>query len=77
MAAGVGQVGHVGVEVLAAASAVVLGIEHHDIARPTREGIAQIMEGAPGRPIAIGTVAAVRAVSTAIDAAADADLSLG
>jgi hypothetical protein len=34
VAAGVGQVGHVGVEVLAATGAVVLGVEHDDVAGP-------------------------------------------
>ena len=72
MAAGVGQVGHVGVEVLAAAGAIVLGIEHHDIARPPGEGVAQIMESAATDPIPIGAVAAVRAGAPPVDPAPNA-----
>src|SRR5512142_2694880 len=45
MAAGVGQVGHVGVEVLAAAGAVVLGVEHDDVAGPAGEGVTEVVEG--------------------------------
>ena len=77
MAAGVGQVGHIGVEVLAAVGAVVLGIKHHHIARPPGEGVAQIMEGPATQPITIGPVAAVRAGATPVGPAPDADLGLG
>jgi hypothetical protein len=77
MAAGVGQVGHAGVEVLAAAGAVVLGIEHHDVTRPPGEGITQIMEGPATDPITIGTVTAVRAGAPPVDPAPDANLGLG
>ncbi len=54
MAAGVGQVGGVGVEVLAAAAAVVLRTEQDDVAGPPGEGIAQVVEGAADEPIAGG-----------------------
>src|SRR5215472_4742105 len=77
MAAGVSPVGHIGVEVLAAAGAVVLGIEHHDIARPPGEGVSQVVEGAATPPIAEGAVAAVRAGAPPVDPAPDADLGLG
>src|SRR5262245_30390673 len=77
MAAGGGQVGHVGVEVLAATGAVVLGVEHHDLAWPPCERISQIMKGAAGQPIAIGAVTAVWTRSPPVVLAADADLGLG
>jgi hypothetical protein len=77
MAAGVGQVGGVGVEVLAAAAAVVLGTEQDEVARPPGEGVTQVVEGAACDPIAVGAVAAPRAGAAAVVAAADADLGLG
>src|SRR4051812_743642 len=77
MAAGVGQVGGVGVEVLAAAAAVVLRAEQDDVAGPAGEGIAQVVEGAAGDPVAVGAMAAPRAGAAAVIAAADADLGLG
>src|SRR5215813_11383370 len=61
MAAGVGQVGGVGVEVLAAAAAVVLRAEQDDVARPAGEGVTQVVEGAADDPIAGGAVTAPRA----------------
>src|SRR3954452_6933560 len=44
--AGVGQVGHVGVEVPAALRAEVPGVEHNEVAGPTGEGVAEVVEGA-------------------------------
>src|SRR5262249_32936515 len=46
MAAGVGQVGGIGVEVLAAGAAIVLRAEQDDVAGPAGEGITQVVEGA-------------------------------
>jgi hypothetical protein len=77
MAARVGQIGHVGVEVLATAAAVMLRIEHDDVAWPPSKGIAQVMEGAAAVPVAVGTVTAMRAAAPSVVAALDADLSLG
>ena len=77
VAAGVGEVGHVGVEVLAAAAAVVRRAEQDDVAGPTGEGVPQIVEGAAGDPIAVGAVAAPRAGAPPVVAATDADLGLG
>jgi hypothetical protein len=77
VAAGVGQIGGVGVEVLAAGAAVVLRAEQDDVARPAGVGVAQVVEGAAGDPIAIGAVTAPRAGAAAVVAAADADLGLG
>src|SRR5262249_49226686 len=77
MAAGVGQVGGVGVEVLAAAAAVVLRAEQDDVARPAGEGVTQVVEGAADDPIAGGAVTAPRAGPPPVVAAADADLGLG
>ncbi len=77
MAAGVGQVGGVGVEVLAATPAVVLGTEQDDVAGPPGEGIAQVVKGATDEPIAGGLATAVRAGPAAVVAALDANLGLG
>src|SRR3954466_13845232 len=73
----VGQVGHVGVEVLATAGAVVLRVENDRVAWPSGEGIAQVMKGPSPLAIAIGTVAAARAGPAAVIAALAADLGLG
>lgn len=75
MAAGVGQVGGVGVEVLAAAAAVVLRVEQDDVARPAGERVAQVVEGAVGDPIAVGAMTTPRARAPPV--AADADLGFG
>jgi hypothetical protein len=77
MAAGGGQVGGVGVEVLATGSAVVLRAEKDDVAGPLGEGVAQVVEGAADEPIAGGAVPAMRARAPAVVAAADADVGLG
>src|SRR5579884_90941 len=61
MAAAIGQVGHVGVEVLPAAGAVVPGVEDDDVAGPAGEGVAEVVEGAAAPTIAVGAVAAPRA----------------
>ena len=77
MTAGVGQVGHVGVEVPAAAGAVVPGVEHDEVAGPAGAGIAEVVEGTAAPTIAVGAVAAPRAGPAAIVAAAEADVGLG
>src|SRR5512135_641301 len=75
--AGVGQVGHVGVEVPAALGAAVPRVEHDDVAGPAGEGIAEVVEGAAAQPIAVGAGAAAWAGPAAVVAAADADVGLG
>src|SRR5262245_23879597 len=77
VAAGVGQVGHVGVEVLAALRAEVLGVEHDEVAGPAGEGVAEVVEGAAGGPVTVGAVAAPRAGPAAVVAAAEADVGPG
>src|ERR1035441_8744769 len=44
VAVGHGQIQHVGVEVMIAAPAIVLGIGHVKITRPAANGIAQLMQ---------------------------------
>ncbi len=77
VAAGVGQVGHVGVEVLAAAGAVMLGIDQDDVAGSPGEGVAQVVEGTAGQAVAVGAVAAPRARSPTVIAAPAGDLGPG
>src|SRR3954470_11220147 len=72
VAAGAGQAGHVGVEVLAAPGAEVLGVEHDEVAGPTREGVAEVVEGAAGGAVPVGAVAASRAGPAAVVAVAEA-----
>src|SRR5512142_2323980 len=75
--AGVGQVGHVGVEVPAAAGAVVAGGEHDEVAGPLGEGVAEVVEGTAAASIAVGTVATAWTGPTPVVSAADADVGLG
>jgi hypothetical protein len=77
VAAAVGQVGHVGVEVLAALRAVVPGMDHDEVAGPVGAGVAEVMEGAAAEAIAVGAVTAARAGAAAVVAAAGADDGLG
>jgi hypothetical protein len=77
VAAGVGQVGHVGVEVLAALRAEVLGVEHDEVAGPSGEGVAEVVEDAAGGPVPVGAVAAPRAGPAAVVPAPEADVGLG
>jgi hypothetical protein len=77
VAAGVSQVGHVGVEVPAALRAEVLGVQHDGVAGPTGERVAEVVEGAAGGPVTVGAVAAPRAGPAAVVAAAEADVRLG
>jgi hypothetical protein len=55
----------------------MLRAEQDDVAGPAGEGVAQVVEGATGDPIAIGAVTAPRAGAPPVVAAADADLGLG
>src|SRR5512142_1482089 len=77
VAAGMGQVGHVGVEVLAALRAEVPGVEHDQVAGPSGEGIAEVVEGAAAATVAVSTVAAPRAGPAAVASAAEADIRSG
>ena len=77
MAAAVSQVGHVGVEVLAAAGAIVLGVGHDEIAGPAGAKVAEVVEGATCRPVAVGTVAAPRARPAAVIATPAGEDGLG
>src|SRR5262249_56449186 len=77
VAARVGQVGHVGVEVLAALRAEVAGVEHDEVAGPAGEGVAEVVQGAAAPAVAVGTVAAPRAGPAAVVAAAEADVGPG
>jgi hypothetical protein len=72
-----GQIGHVGVEVLAAPGAEVLGIAQAKIDRPPRGAIPQVMEGPRDLTVAVGAVAASGAGTAAVVAAASEDLGLG
>src|SRR5512147_2701677 len=76
-AAGRGQVGHVGVEVLAAAGATVLGVEQDEFAGPPGHRLAQVVERSPHPAVAVGALAAPRAGPAAVVAAADADPGSG
>jgi hypothetical protein len=77
VAAGFGQVGHVGIEVLAAAGAIMLGIDQDDITGPPGEGVAQVVESASCQAVAVGAMAASRTGPPAIIAALASDLGLG
>jgi hypothetical protein len=77
VAAGVGEVGHVGVEVLAAAGAVMLGIDQDDVAGSAGEGIAQVVKSAASVAVAVGAMAASRTGPPAVIAALAGDLGLG
>jgi hypothetical protein len=77
VAAGIGKVGHVGIEVLTAAGAIMLGVDQDDVARSAGEGIAQVVEVAAGEAVAVGTMAAAWAGSPAVIAALAGDLGLG
>jgi hypothetical protein len=74
VAAGVDQVG---VEVLATAGAIVLGVEHDEGAGPAGEGAAQVIEGASRHAITVGAMAAARSGLAAVIPAQATDLGLG
>ena len=77
MAAGCGQVGGVGIEVLAALRAVVLRVGQDEIARPAGDEVAEVVECASEDPIAVGTMATTRARTSPEVAAPMTDLRLG
>jgi hypothetical protein len=71
------QVGHVGIEILAAAEAIVLRVKHDQVAWPLGERVAEVVESAARQTIAIGTMAATGAETPAVVAAPEADVWLG
>jgi hypothetical protein len=77
MAAGRGQIATVGVEVLAARGAVVLGVGQDDIARPPGGEVTEVVECALEDAVAVGAVAAPRAGPPPVIAAALSGLGLG
>jgi hypothetical protein len=77
VAARMGEIGHIGVEVFATAGAVVLGVEHDHVSWPPSERVAQVMESAVGGAIAIRTVPTPRAWSPPVIATADAEIGRG
>ena len=77
MAAGGGQVAHVGVEVLATAGAIVLGVDQDDVAGPAGQRIAQVVQGAAGQAIAVAAMAAAGARPPPVVSALAGDLGLG
>src|SRR5262249_20256680 len=77
VAPGGSQAGHVGGGIAAAPRTVVVGGEHDDVTGPAGEGVAEVVEGAAGGPVAVGAMATPRAGPAAVVAAADADVRLG
>jgi hypothetical protein len=77
VAAGVGEVGHVGVEVLATVGAIMLGVDQDDIAGSAGEGIAQVVKSTAGEAVAVGAMAASRTGPPAVIAALAGDFGLG
>jgi hypothetical protein len=77
VAAWVGQVGHVGVEVLAATGAIVLRVDQDQVAGSSGKGISQVVEGATSQSIAVGALSTAGTGSPPIISALDADLGLG
>lgn len=73
----VGQVGHVGVEVLVAGDAVMLRVDQEDIARSPCERVAQVVECATREAIAVGTVSAMRTRAPAVITALARELGFG
>src|SRR5918998_2648188 len=72
-----GEVGRLGVEVLAAVGAVVLGVSQADVVGPPGEEIAEVMEGALELAIAVGAVPTAGAGPAFEVAAASEDLGRG
>jgi hypothetical protein len=77
VAAGIGEVGHVGVEVLAALGAIVLRVDQDDVARSAGERVAQVVECAMDDAVAIGTMSTAWTGPLAIIAVLAGDLGLG
>jgi hypothetical protein len=55
----------------------MLGVDQDEIAGSAGEGIAQVVEGAPSRTIAVGAMATAGTGSAPIISAPEADLGLG
>jgi hypothetical protein len=77
VAARVGELGHVSVEVLAALRAEVSRVKHDEVAWPPGAGIAEVVETAASPAIAVGAVAAPGAGPAAVVPVAEADVGLG
>jgi hypothetical protein len=77
VAAGVGEVGHVGVGVLATVGAIMLGVDQDDIAGSAGEGMAQVVKSTTGEAVAVGAVSASRTGPPAVIATLAGDLGLG
>jgi D-arabinose 1-dehydrogenase-like Zn-dependent alcohol dehydrogenase len=77
VAAGIGQVGHVGVEILAAFGAEMLRVDQEDVTGSAGEGIAQVMESAASDVVAVGAMTAVWTGTPAVIAVLAGDLGLG
>ncbi len=74
VATGGGQVGAVGVEVLAALRAEVLGVGQDQVAGPPGDEVTEVVEGALEEAVAVGAVAATRTGPSPEVAASLADL---
>jgi hypothetical protein len=74
---GWGHVVHVGVEIRVASEAMMLRVGDVNIARPARNGIAQIVKPANHRPQAMGTPFALRTEPPLVVATLPPDVGLG
>jgi D-arabinose 1-dehydrogenase-like Zn-dependent alcohol dehydrogenase len=77
VAAGIGEIGHVGVEILAALGTIVLRVDQDDITRSACERVAQIVECAACDAVTIGAMSATRTGTPAVIAVLAGDLGLG
>ena len=77
MTIGHGQVQHIGIEIMAAVPAIVLGIRHVQIARPAADGVAQFVQRALGSWQARGAAVTLRTALTGIVALAFNDQRFG
>jgi hypothetical protein len=77
VASGVGEVSHVGVEILATAGAIMLRVDQDDVAGSAGEGVAQVVKGAACQAVAVGAMATAWAGPPAVIAALAGDLGLG
>jgi len=55
----------------------MLGVDQDQVAGPSGEGIAQVVEGATSQAIAVGAMTTARTGSPPVVSAPDADLGLG
>jgi hypothetical protein len=77
VAAGSGQVGAVGVEVLAALRAEVLGVGQDEVAGPPGDEVAEVVEGPLEDAVPVGAVVTSWARPPPVVAAAFAEFGLG